>query len=277
MFTKIGKLLVSNIKNSVLYEFAVGLIGLISDLVDSNGSTGEYITAVQEAVYNFKAAFSKNSKNPFTVVIKEKHKERFFLYIALKRQINTALKLITNPTMVAGAANLKREMKECGLWTNKSLSYRDATKTIHQIVQKFAMEPFTQWVTDASLQTIVASLGTAQGEYETLKQDRFEEMGSDMTPIESDARNNLIEDVLSTLAMIDFGSRRNNEAFVDPAQEISEMITETNALTRASETRASNSDDVEDEVSDTEAEGPIETEPEVEEDVLSGAPAHEYE
>lgn len=55
------------------------------------------------------------------------------------------------------------------------------------------------------------------------------------------------------------------------------MITETNALTRASETRAGNSDDVEDEVSDTEAEGTIETEPEVEEDVLSGAPAHEYE
>ncbi len=273
MFTKIGKLLVTNIKNSVLYEFAVGLIGLIVELVDENESMGEYIAAAQEAVSYFETAFNKNGKHPFTAKIKEKHEDRISLYIALRRQIGVALKIPVNTSVVAAAGNLKKEMKECGLWVNKTFSYRNATKVIRQILQKFAMEPFAQWVTDVSLQTIVESLRTVQNEYEALKQDRIEDKGSDMTPIEKDARKNLIEVVLSMLDAIDFGSRRDNGLFVDLANDISEMVTETNALTRASVTRDLNSEMEEQVDENANTEGVTETEPETED--VSGASVYE--
>lgn len=269
MFTKIGKLLVTNIKNSVLYEFSVGLIGLIVELVDQNGSMGEYITAVQKAVKNFEAAFDKSGKNPFTAKINEKHEERISLYIALKRQIGVSMKILANPSMVAAAGNLKKGIKECGLWINRSLSYRDATKTIRQILNMLAEEPFAQWAIEASIQTLVERLRTAQNEYEDLKQDRIEDIANDMTPVEKEARKNLIEAVLSTLDAIDFGVRCDNEVFVNLANEIVEMITETNALTRAAETRDRNgeTDDAADdeepdgENAETETEGVTEEEP----------------
>lgn len=242
MFTKIGKLLVSRIKNSVLYEFAVGLIGLLVEPGDQIGSMGEYITALREAVQNFEAAFTKNSKQPFTVKIKEKHEERFNIYIALKRLICAAQKAVYNSALVAAADGLKKELKERGLWENKYLSYRDATKTIRHILGKFAEEPFAQWVTDLSLQAVIESLGTAQNEYESLKQKRIEDMSSDMTLIEREASKRLKAVVISTLYAVDFGAQRGNEVLINQAGEISEMVTETNALTRAAQTRDQNSE-----------------------------------
>ncbi len=243
MFNSTGKLLVSKIKNSVLYEFAVGLIGLLIEPENPDGTAGEYLLALQEAVSNFEAAFNKNSKHPFTVKIKEKHEERYAIYLALKRHIGTAQKTVFNPSVVVAAHNLKRELKACDLWVNATLSYREATKVIRQILQKFAEAPFDGWVTTISLQTIVESLRVAQSEYESLKQDRIEDRGSDMTLVEAVAQKKLKEAVLLTLGAINFGALRNNVFFVSLVNDVTEMIIEANALTRAGITRSQNSDE----------------------------------
>lgn len=242
MFTQTGKLLVTDITNSVLYEFSIGLLGLLEEPEGQVGPLNDYVVAVTEATEKFKAAFNKNSKHPLTVRIKEKHDQRTSLYIALKRQIGVALKMPSDPDGVAAAHSLKKEMQECGLWTNQNLSYSATSKLVDQLLQKSTQEPIAQWVAQISLQSLIDQLGTVQNEYETLKQTRIEDISSDMTPVESKARKNLIEALLSTLDAIDFGARRNSAGMPDIVGDVIEMIIEANARTRASVSRDQNSD-----------------------------------
>ncbi len=237
MFIKTGKLLVTNLENHVLYEFGVSLYSLTNEIGATVGVLVEHTPAILEALNDFEKAFTKMSKHPLTAKIKEKHEQRIMLYRALKQQISFSQLLFTNPVAQGSAIACKDAMYSSGLWVKCNFSYRLATQIIRQLIQECAKEPFAQWMVDLSLASLIESLQDVQTEYETLKHERIEDKGNDLTLVQKAARRNLIEAVMSTLSTIDFAAQRGNENVETLVNEVSEMIVETNSLTRAAKTR----------------------------------------
>ncbi len=241
MFTNIGKLLTYGITNPDLYNFGVQATVMINEFMGDNAVLTPYIRGVSDAVDTMEKVFSRNLKNPFTVKIQRKNRERLDLLTALRRSICTAQKMTIDPKKVAAADMLKQQMQDRGWWIYNNLNYAEATVIIRTFVEKSAELPFSGWVKDAGLGPIVDGLWKTQQEFEALSVDRFEQKGKDTTPQLRVARRKLKDVLLSMLAAIDFGMEYDPESFAEIGSYISEMITETNALTRGSQTRAKNS------------------------------------
>ena len=260
MYTNIGKFLTGKIRNSDLYNFVVRLLALLAETLSENPVIASYIEAISKIVDTMEKVFSRNMKNSQTIEINKKHKERVDLLTALRRKIAAAQKLITDLAQVAVANNLKQEMVDRDWWKSKSLSYADVTTIVRPMLETMAELPFSQWVQDLELQSILDSLGKLQGEFETLVNDRIEEISNDTTPQMNTVRKKLIDVLLAMFAAIDFGMINDPQVYAEIGGYIREMIVEVNAKTLGRQTRAKNGK----EKGDEETETGTETEPEAE-------------
>lgn len=238
MFSKIGKLYTGKIKRSVLYSFALRLIALLNKAVAGNEEIAPFITVVQQVISNMEKVFMKNSKHPLTAVINDKHSERLSLLMVLKRQISATQKMKRNPSLVETGNRLYQEMKDSGWWSYQNFSYSDADKVIRTVIDKFSGEPYAQWLVTIKAETSIADLQASQEEFEALVALRAEQSDNELTPEEKHVHTDLVEAVLDLLVLVNFGARHNEAVFGQVAYDVSKMIRDTNALTKARETRS---------------------------------------
>lgn len=260
MFKKIGKLLISKISNSSLYAFSIRLITLISEVFGENTVIAPYLTAIQKAADNLEWAFMRNMASLYTEHIREKHLERRDYLTALRRAISTAQKLRATPDVVTAANAFKQEMKSCGFWVWYKISFMEATAIIYPLLRKMAQAPFAQWGEAVGVSTILSELQRSQEEFEVLFNNRIDERSSDMTPTQVEGRTELLESIFELFAVVNFGAKSDPEMFAAPAKQIRELVSRTNAITRAGQTRAENGKEEANE--DIEVESVIESETE---------------
>lgn len=276
MFTNIGKLLTYNIGNYDLYNFAKRFIAKVTEITGDNSTIMFYVAAVISAVEEMKKVFSKNPRNPLTIKIQRKDRERVNLLIALRRKIGIAQLMVANPEQVEAANNLKKEMKERGWWRYKKLSYGEATAIITSLLDTMAQGLFLQWVSIASLQSTLDSLKQTQAEFEALENERIDEGNSNSTLQMKIARKKLIDVLLAMLTAIDFGVETDPQNYAEIGEFAIDMIVEFNAKTRMQKTLAENGDEeaVEKELAKEDSSIETGTETEAEDEALEGGTAY---
>jgi len=243
MFTKIGRLLTTNIGNYDLYNFSKRFIAKVSAIIGDNPAIAPYVAAISNATEEMKKVFSRNLKNPLTSKINRKDRERGNLLIAFRRKIGIAQLMIANPTRVEAANNLKKEMKQRGWWKFKRHNYGEATGIISALLDIMSEELFTQWVAAAELQSTLDNLKQAQAEFEVLENERIDEGNRDTTPQMIFAQKKLIEVVPAMLTAIDFGVESDPENYAEIGEYAIDMIVEVNAKTLTRQTLAKNGEE----------------------------------
>ena len=237
MFTQIGKLLITNISDASLYQFAEILHNKIHELPEVHNRLQNHIKEVGHAMDVFSDAFHRSRKSPYTRFINEKHRERKNLLTALRRHINAAQKLVSNPTKVSAAKRLKETMKNSNLWIYENISYSYTSLLIRSIIKKFRHKRIEQWIHEVGIEEIIDDLKYIQDNFDALSHKRFNFNSENKKPQQKSSRKNLIESILSLLATIDFGVRHEQKVFCSIAKFCSVLIKETNSTTKNNMTR----------------------------------------
>ncbi len=274
MFTKTGKLLITNIKNSDLYDFAVQFITKVGESFENNPTIAPYYTTAMKTIEEMEKVISRNLKNPLTVQVINKNKERAYFLAALRRKIGVSQMMLSNPARIEAANRIKQEMKDRGWWKYTKLSYADTSTIIRTMLKIMAEEPFSRWVSTAKLQPMLNRLGKSQAKFQVLLNERIEEKSNDTTLQMTTARKKLSEVLLALITVIDFGVENDPETYAEIGEFAIDMITEFNAKTLTRQTLAANSEE-EPVGDDTVSEGETgveaeETVPETEETVEDG-------
>lgn len=276
MFTKIGKLLITKIKNTDLYNFAVRFAAMVSAVLGDNPAIAPYIVAVMDAVERMEKVISRNLKNPLTAQVKRKNKERIYLLAALRRAIGVSQMMIANSERVEVVNRIKQEMKDRGWWKYTKLCYAEITTIIRTMLAKVGESPLSEWMSTAELLPICDSIKQAQEEFEVLVNERIDMKSKDTTLQMIVARKNLADVILALLAAIDFGVKSDPATYTEIGDIASDMIIEVNAKTLMRQTLAANGEEepVDD---DFVSEGEIEpeSEPEAEGEAEEGGTAYE--
>ncbi|MGD9200390.1 MAG: DUF6261 family protein [Chitinispirillia bacterium] len=242
MFTKIGKLLTTNISDASLYQFAEILHNKILEFPEVNDRLTHHVKEVGHAMDLFSDAFHRSRKSPYTRFINEKHRERKNLLTALRRHINAAQKLVSNPAKVSAAQMLKETMKTSNLWIYNNISHSSTSLLISSLLRKFKQKRIEQWVHEVGVEEIIYDLNYIQKNFEALSQKRCDFNSENKKPQQKSARKYLIEAILSLLATIDFKVRHEQKNFCSIATFCSVLIKETNSTTKNSMTREKKED-----------------------------------
>lgn len=199
-----------------------------------------HVKVLAEIMDEFSSALHRNRKSPYTQFIGTKHKERTSLLAALRRQINTSLKLVYDPVKIQAAKYLKERMKNARLWIYDTISYYETSLIIRGLMLKCEEKSFSQPLTELGVDKIIEDLSKTQEQFEALRFKRVDHKLDNKKPQKKVTRRKLIQALYPLLSVIDFGAVHEPQVFAGIAGYIKLLIRDTNALTRTRQTHSQN-------------------------------------